>query len=42
MKRRDRREAAERRVKAAIAPSTVGISKRGKGGGERGTSCPRD
>ena len=44
----ERRKAAERRAKAVAAPSNVGISKqpgaeRGKGGGgERGTSCPRD
>ena len=48
----ERRKAAERRAKAAAAPSTVGISKRpgekerggGRGGrgGEGGASCPRD
>ena len=41
----ERRRAAERRAKAAAAPSTVGISKRpggGLGGGEGGASCPRD
>ena len=43
----EKRIAAERRAKAAAAPSTVGISKRpggeGRGGGGGGgTSCPRD
>ena len=41
----ERGKAAERRVKAAAAPSTVGISKRPGGGGGRGeggASCPRD
>ena len=40
----ERRKAAERRAKAAAAPSTVGISMRpGEGGrGGRGASCPRD
>ena len=32
----ERRKAAERRAKAAAAPSTVGISKRPGGGGEGG------
>ena len=45
----ERRKAAERREKAAAAPSTVGISKRPGGGGrgaeevgKGGASCPRD
>ena len=40
----ERRKAAERRAKAAAAPSTVGISKRpggGLGGGERGGVLPK-
>ena len=35
------RKAAERRAKAAAAPSTVGIFER-PGGGGRGGGCPRD
>ena len=42
----ERRKTAQRRTKAAVAPSTVGISKRpgeGEGGGGREVaSCPRD
>ena len=36
----ERRKPAERRAKAAAAPSTVGISKRPGGGGNRGGERP--